>query len=131
MHRFDDIKHRIKEATDLVAMLEGHLALRPRGRTLVALCPFHQEKSPSFTVYRDTQSYYCFGCSKSGDLVSDTPAERSAQFGCPTGADTCTTTGLDPITNYMDYTDDSCMFQFTTGQDTRMDSMFSTYRYGK
>jgi len=77
--------------------------------------------------------YHTFqgGCSKTGDLVSDTPSERAAQFGCPAGADTCTGTGLDPIENYMDYTDDSCMFQFTSGQDARMDSMFSTYRYGK
>lgn len=70
MDRYDDIKHRIKEATDIVAMLEGSLALRPRGRTLVGLCPFHQEKSPSFTVFRDTQSYYCFGCAKSGDVFT-------------------------------------------------------------
>jgi len=77
--------------------------------------------------------YHTFqgGCSKTGDLVADTPSERAAQFGCPTGADTCTGAGLDPIENYMDYTDDSCMFEFTTAQDARMDSMFSTYRYGK
>ncbi|HEB52829.1 MAG TPA: DNA primase [bacterium] len=70
MDRFEDAKLRIKEGNDLVALIEQYLPLRPRGRTLVALCPFHAENSPSFTVFRETQHFRCFGCGKTGDVFT-------------------------------------------------------------
>ncbi len=64
----------------------------------------------------------------SGDFVSDTAAEASPASGCPTGRDTCSYAGVDPITNFMDYSFDSCMFLFTSGQANRMVNMAATYR---
>lgn len=71
---------------------------------------------------------FAHGCSASGDFVADTPREAVPQFNCPTGADTCTAPGLDPIHNFMDYTQDSCMDMFTPGQAERMSDAWLAFR---
>jgi hypothetical protein len=74
--------------------------------------------------------YHTFqnGCKAPGDSVDDTAFEASPAYGCPTGRDTCAQAGLDPITNFMDYTDDACMDNFTGQQGTRMQTMVGTYK---
>jgi hypothetical protein len=63
-----------------------------------------------------------------GDRVADTPSEDRPASGCPVGRNTCPDSGDDPVQNYMDYSDDSCMNNFTPGQSTRMKAMWGAYR---
>lgn len=60
----------IRERADIVAVVGQHVDLRKAGRNHKGLCPFHNEKSPSFNVNGDKQFYYCFGCQKKGDVFT-------------------------------------------------------------
>lgn len=66
----DAFLQELKLKTDINDVISTYVTLKRRGNTCVGLCPFHNEKTPSFTVYNDTQSYYCFGCGSGGDAVT-------------------------------------------------------------
>ncbi len=69
------------------------------------------------------------GCSRTNDLIADTSPEASPAFGCPIGRNSCRSTRVgDPIFNFMDYTDDACMNNFTRLQFVRMDDQHLQYR---
>ena len=60
---------QVKESTDIVDVISEYVDLEKRGNNYVGLCPFHNEKTPSFNVYKDTGSYYCFGCRANGSVI--------------------------------------------------------------
>lgn len=68
------------------------------------------------------------GCAEPGDGVDDTPAEATPAEGCPQGKDTCTADGLDPVHNFMNYSWDDCMREFTPGQAERIRRAWAAYR---
>jgi DNA primase len=67
--RDDDIVNQIKSRVSLLDLVQQHIRLRKQGREYTGLCPFHQEKTPSFWVNEQMQSWYCFGCQRGGDVI--------------------------------------------------------------
>lgn len=60
----------LQDKIDIEQVISSHINLKRRGKNLVGLCPFHNEKTPSFTVYPESRSFYCFGCGAGGDVIS-------------------------------------------------------------
>lgn len=66
------IIEEIKYRNDIEEVISSHVSLKRAGNNLLGLCPFHSEKTPSFTVFTGTRSFYCFGCGAGGDVISFT-----------------------------------------------------------
>ena len=66
----DEIKEEIRSANDIVDVISQYVTLKRSGRNFFGLCPFHKEKSPSFSVSPDRQYFHCFGCNKGGDVFT-------------------------------------------------------------
>ncbi len=76
----DEEVARVRAATDLAALIGEHTALKRVGRRLVGLCPFHGERTPSFSVNAEEGLYYCFGCQARGDAISFVRAIDGCDF---------------------------------------------------
>ncbi len=66
----EEVINEIKYRNDIEATISQYVNLKRRGKNLVGLCPFHSEKTPSFTVYPESSSFYCFGCGAGGDVFT-------------------------------------------------------------
>jgi DNA primase len=67
---FSDAKEQVKKAADIVELIGQYVDLKKTGQNHIGLCPFHSERSPSFTVNQDKQIYHCFGCGRGGDVFT-------------------------------------------------------------
>jgi|WetSurMetagenome_2_1015567.scaffolds.fasta_scaffold21332_3 DNA primase len=66
----DDKIDEVRNASDIVEVISGYVQLKKRGKNYLGLCPFHTEKTPSFTVSAEKQMYHCFGCGKGGNIFT-------------------------------------------------------------
>src|ERR1700677_1357662 len=79
--RFDhDFIEKVRSATNLIDVISQHVELKRSGSGFVGLCPFHGEKSPSFSVSEDKQVYHCFGCNASGDVFNFIEQKQGLTF---------------------------------------------------
>src|SRR5918997_2737737 len=75
-----DAVQEVRERTDIVELIGAYVGLKKAGRSYKGVCPFHQEKTPSFIVFPDSQNFHCFGCGRGGDAFSFYMGVERAEF---------------------------------------------------
>lgn len=80
MLRNDEFLYRLRNANPIDTVMGAYVQLVRRGRNYVCSCPFHSEKTPSCTIFTDTQSFYCFGCGAGGDVITFTMKIENLDF---------------------------------------------------
>ena len=68
--QYEDFKKQVKDSSDIVDVIGGYISLQKKGRYYWACCPFHGEKTPSFSVDKERQFFYCYGCHTGGDVFT-------------------------------------------------------------
>ena len=81
MRYSEELIEEIRDRNDIVDVISGYVSLKKKGATYFGLCPFHNERSPSFSVSRDKQMYYCFGCGQGGDVYGFLMEYNRMSFG--------------------------------------------------
>lgn len=76
----EDIVEKVRESNDIVDVISEYVPLKRRGKNLVGLCPFHKEKTPSFSVQPEKQIYHCFGCGEGGNVISFIMKYKNIEF---------------------------------------------------
>ena len=66
----EEVIEEVRSKNDIVDVISGYVSLKKKGSSYFGLCPFHNEKSPSFSVSRQKQMYYCFGCGAGGNVIT-------------------------------------------------------------
>ena len=75
-----DVRDEIKSRIDIVSLIGRYVELKRGGSNFMGLCPFHKEKTPSFTVFPVTQSFFCCGCGKHGDIFTFIMEKENVDF---------------------------------------------------
>ncbi len=76
----EDIINRVRDSIDIVDLVSGYVGLKKTGKNFVGLCPFHSEKTPSFSVNPDKQIFHCFGCGAGGDVFKFVESQEGLNF---------------------------------------------------
>lgn len=76
----EDVIENIRESNDIVDVISEYVALNKKGKNYLGLCPFHKEKTPSFSVLQDKQIFHCFGCGEGGNVISFIMKYRNIGF---------------------------------------------------